>query len=370
MASQAISDVVGDLLRRGLLVEEKAPAAGRGRPRTLLRIDPDAHRVVGAFLFPDHRLGVDIANLRGDRLFSRTFTLEGGAGLQPLAHQIGTRIGEVLAESSYTQPSIYSVGLGVPGAVDSQRGVLHWLPGYPASPSPFADWVAERAGLPVLLDSAADVLTRAEHWFGEDRQVDDFALIFVGFGIGLGRYVDGLLRTGDLGISPEIGHVKVTVGAGPLCHCGARGCLATYASVSGVLGRITEHRGEARLELAQMRQALETFAAEARAGDPIASDAFAFAGTALGVTVANYVNLWDPAHLLVLIQDHVFAELMTKPFQAALVANTLPVLRGRAQVQVRSSVEVNFAKGASALVLEQLYRGSASDRVIGQVSAA
>lgn len=358
LPSQAISDVVADLLRRNLLHEEKAAALGRGRPRIRLRINGDAARVIGAFLFPNRRLGVDIANLRGERLFARSFELPASGSVSALAALIAERVDSTVAESPFPRGTIDSLGLGVPAVVDSPGGVLHWMPGYPPGPAPLAAMLSDRLQLPVFLDSAADVLTRAEHWYGEDRQVDDFALIFVGLGIGLGQYVDGCLRTGDHGTSPAFAHLKMTAGSGPACLCGARGCLTTYASVSGVVGRICERRGRAAPALEQLEATLHAFAREARAGEADAGEAFEFAGTALGVAAANYINLWDPARLVVLVQDHTFAEMISAPFRAALGANTLPALRGRAPVQFRASEEVAFSKGAAAVVLERLYRGS------------
>ena len=360
LTNQAISDIVADLIDRSLLLEDKAPAQGRGRPRTLLRINPDAARVIGAFLFPDHALGVEVADLRGDTLFATRHQLPITQTADELASPIAAAMGRTLVDAAIPKTMIHSVGLGVPGLVDSLAGVLHWTPRYPWGPVPLAQLISDQLDLPVFLDSAADVVTRAEHWHGAERQVDDFALIFLGFGLGLGRYVDGVLRTGDHGMSPALAHLKVTPGQGPACICGAQGCLTTYASVSGIVAQIAAVRGQAWPPLERMREALHVYAAEARAGAVDARRVFDFAALALGVTAANYINVNDPARLLLLVQDSVFMAIIAEPFRAALEANTHPALRGRTPVDIRASEEVAFAKGTAALVLEQLYRGGSA----------
>jgi predicted NBD/HSP70 family sugar kinase len=360
---QTLSDVVADLLGRDLLVEDKAPVNGRGRPRVLIRLNAGAARVAGACLFPDGTFEVEIADLRGSRLFGRSFKLHYTGPVDGLTARIAAHVEETMAASPFAMTEIHSLGLAVPAIVDSVSGVLHWLPGYPPEPSPLAERLGEQLGLPVFIDSVADVLTRAEHWFGEDRQVDDFSLIFVGLGIGLGQYQDGTLRTGSHGICPAFAHVKVAPGQGPACMCGAQGCLVTFASMSGVIGRISERRGVSPPRLEQMQEVFDAFARDAQAGDAEARDVFEFAGIALGTATANYINLMDPARLIVVLLDATFSALIAQPFEAALGANTLSVLRGRVPIEFRASDVVAFSKGTAALVLEKLYRnGGVSGR--------
>ena len=358
LPSQAISELVAELLCRDLLREEKMPPAGRGRPRIQLRLNPRAAYVVGAFLSPDRSLGIDIANLRGDQLFERSFRLRHLKSLEAVAERIASNLEETISAGPLAKSAIHSVGLGLPAVVDGLRGVVHWMPGYLPRPVPFAALIEERLGLPVFLDSAADILARAEHWFGDDHQVDDFTLILVGLGIGLGQYEDGLLRIGQHGMSPAFAHVKVPPGHGPLCVCGAQGCLMTYASMSGVVGRLSHLRGLPTPHLEQMLEVFHAFAREACAGDVRSLEIFDFAGHALGLAVANYINIWDPLRLVVIIEDAVFADMIAASFRASVTANTLPALRDRASVQIRASEKLAFSKGAAALVLERLYRGS------------
>lgn len=109
-----------------------------------------------------------------------------------------------------------------------------------------------------------------------------------------------------------------------------------------------------------MQDALQAFAQDARAGDRVAQEVFDFAGASLGVAAANHINVFDPARLLLLVQDATFSQMIEGPFRAALAESTHTALRGRVPVHIRASEEMAFAKGAAALVLERMYRGANS----------
>ncbi len=357
LSSQAISDLVTELLRRDLLIQTRAPGIGRGRPRVQLQLNPRAAYVIGAFLLPRGELLVQIADLRGDRLLARNFEIGRPATLHELALKIADALDQAITAGPLTKSALHSIGLGLPAVVDATQGVVHWFPGYSEGPAPIADIIAQRLGLAVHLDSSGDLLTRAEHWFGAERQVDDFTLMFIGPGIALGQYIDGLLRVGGHGLTSSFAHMKVTPGEGPICACGARGCLLTFSSMYGVVGRIAERRGAEPPPFAHLVTALAAYADDARAGEPRALEGFAFAGKALGVATANYINVWDPTRIDIAVADGNLAALIEASFHQALHENTLPTLRGRAPVAFRVVEEINFAKGAAALALEQLYRG-------------
>ena len=356
----AISELVGELVKAGLLVEERAPAAGRGRPRIQLRINPDGALVVGATLTGG--LSVEIANLRGDRLYGRSFSMQLGLELHDLAELVAAQVEETILASPFPKASIHSVGLGVAGMVSSQSGALLWLPGYGPGPQPFGDVIEARLGLPTKLDSIGNMLTRAEHWFGETREVDDFTMVYVSYGMAAGQYVDGFLRTGDHGINPEIAHVKITPGDGPICHCGGRGCLEAYAGMGGIVAQIARRRRIAPPSpLLPAMRAFRQFANEARAGEPVAREVFDFAGRALGVTMANYISMWDPSRILIFADAPAWTELVEPSFREALAQSLPPVLHGRTPVQFKAG-EVTYTRGAAALALEQLYLRSPDAR--------
>jgi predicted NBD/HSP70 family sugar kinase len=355
LGNATISEIVGDLVRRKILLEMKRAAVGRGRPRVQLVLNPDAYHVLSAFLLPEGALNIEISNARGDSLFSRTSAISRAPTVEALAEDIAVRLEEAIALSPFDKAIITRVGVALPAIVDSVGGIVHLLETYPAHPTPFAAIIQERVRLPVTIDNNVNVMARAEHWFGDDRQVDDFSLFVIGMTLGFSQYVDGVLRTGAHGMNAEFAHVKVAF-EGPPCVCGARGCLGALASGYGIILRICERRGRPAPDFSDLPSALQDFAAEAQGGEPIAAEAFEFAGRLLGAAVASHINMTDPARVRVLALDAALAELIVEPFYAAVRENTLPVFRGRTPVQFTAAPEVGFSHGAAAIVLERLYR--------------
>lgn len=356
LAGGTISELTADLLRSEILVEEKAPVTGSGRPRMQLHLNPDKYFVLGASLVALGGLEIDIVNLRGDRLYSRTLNLSHADSLDELALQLVGLIDDAIATSPFSKDSIHSVGVGLPATVDSARGMLHWLQTYTSGPFPLAEIMGQRLGLPVTIDNSPNIVARAEHWFGDDRQMDDFCLVMVGLGIGLAQYVDGMLWSGSGGLNPEFSHMKMAYDGGRQCVCGASGCLLTYSSIYGIVCQISEKRGIDAPDLLHMAYVFEEFAREARLGEPVATEVFKCAGHILGTAMANHVNFWNPKRVIVLCASEATAGLMATPFHAALQHNTLPVFLGQASVEFRVASEERYSKGAAALVLEQLYR--------------
>jgi predicted NBD/HSP70 family sugar kinase len=365
LSGATITDIVAELAGRNLLLEEKAPRGGMGRRRVQLRLNPDAAYVVGAFMLPSG-LTVEISNLRGDRLFGRSYSIDRPPTIEAGAERIADLLDETIAASPFEKSMIHSVGLSLPATIDSAGGLLHWLQTYPPRPVPVAAIIEKRIKLPVTVDNSANVVARAEHWFGEDRQLDDFSLFIIGLGMEFARYVDGFLWAGAHGLNPELAHMKAGFDGGPRCTCGARGCLTTYVTVSGIVARICELRGLALLEsgpktvqeFSHVNALFHEFAADARTGEHVAREAFELAGRVLGIAVANYINAWDPARVLVLVEEPLMAHLLTAPFYAALQENTLAALRGRAPVLCRVAADQRHSQGAAALVLERIYRVS------------
>jgi predicted NBD/HSP70 family sugar kinase len=376
-----IGNIVSDLLQRQLLLEAKSPGTGRGRPRLQIMLNPEAAYVVGAYVSanppmrrkegtPGVVLGVEICNMRGDKLFGKQRPLKPCANLGEFADELSSAIESALKDSGYGKSRINRVGVALPATVAAVSGVVHWFTFVCQQPTPFASLVEQRLGLPVTIENSIDVMARSEHWFGQDRHVDDFSLFAVGPMIGFSRYVGGLLCAGDHGVNSELSHVKVGALDGPQCPCGARSCLGVTATIYGAVLRICEARDLPRPEVDEVLALFATFAREAQAGDATAVEAFNHCGRILGVAVANHVNMMDPARVLVLVTDPVFADLIVASFYASLKENTFTPLRGMSAVQFKVADEIRWSHGAAALVLEQLYRAPSLARAAAEALSA
>lgn len=123
------------------------------------------------------------------------------------------------------------VGIGVPGLADLANGIVRFLPNLPGKwPNvPVRDWLAPQVGCPVYLLNDVRTATLGELVFGHGRTATTMAFFAVGTGIGGGAVINKRLHLGSMGAAGEFGHL-VVLPNGPLCGCGAHGCMEALAS--------------------------------------------------------------------------------------------------------------------------------------------
>lgn len=150
---------------------------------------------------------------------------------------------ELLAELTTSQrAAVKAVGLALPGIVDSERGVSVYAANLDLRDEPLADPVSRRLGLPVRLGHDVTVAAEAERRSGAARDVVDPVVVVIGTGIAAVSYVHGRRVLGVSGQAGELGHLVVRAN-GPVCGCGARGCLEAVASASAVVRAYRERSG-------------------------------------------------------------------------------------------------------------------------------
>ncbi|HEX8059092.1 MAG TPA: ROK family transcriptional regulator [Novosphingobium sp.] len=351
-----ITAIVRDLVERGLVIEERVASANRGRPRVNLRINPEGAFVAGATMNDDANLITEIVDLRGQPI-GPAHIAQYAPTPDPavLAEQFAELITQAIAASPVPRDSIAQIGIGVPAIVESRTGIIKFFETFEGLPFPFAQAIERELGIPTRVDNNVNLLARAEHWFGESTGVDDFTLVQVDLGLGGARYQQGQLLIGSHGVEAEMGHTKVVPEGGRRCHCGAQGCLQTYSSMSGIAFHAAELAGEEAPSLPSLRGNFAELAERAMAGEAGIVALFDQAARYLGRAMANHINMQDPARITVLTKSPALISLFTDPFFAALHSDTLPVLRDPERVTFKLMTDTNYARGAAAMVLEQIY---------------
>lgn len=350
-----ITAIIRDLVERGLVIEERLDSAARGRPKLNLRINPEGAFVVGATMADDGRLLAEIVDLRGQSVFAHSTATPPMRRLDELARAFCRTITEAIDASPIAHGAISQVGIGLPAIVVSHTGMVELFETFEGAPFAFAEAIERELRIPTRVDNNNNILARSEHWFG-DGGVDDFTLVVFDLGLGGTRYQAGQLLIGSHGIEAEFGHTKIVPEGGRPCHCGAQGCLQAYSSVSAIVYQACELRGEPRPGIDQLRSCFAEVVDAVHAGDPEMAELFARAGRLLGRSLANHVNMQDPERIVVLAKSRDLIDLVAKPFFAALHEDTLPVLRDGDRVTFKQMDDSAYARGAAAMVLEQLYQ--------------
>jgi glucokinase len=226
------------------------------------------------------------------------------AGL--LARMAGL-VNEVIVESGVPGEAVGGVGVGVPGLVDLERGVVLHLPNVPGNwpEVPFSQILGDYLGLPVSLLNDVRCITLAEWLFGAGRGVDTLACYAIGTGIGGGVVVGGRLHLGISGSAGELGHVVVEPD-GPPCKCGGRGCLELYAAGPSIraegLSAVTRGLAPHLRELAggDLNQVtVELMVAAAREGDADVRAIFNRAGRYLGIAIGHTLAVISPQRVII-----------------------------------------------------------------------
>jgi len=192
--------------------------------------------------------------------------------------------------------TLLGVGIGVPGIIDMQTGMVRESPNLPGwSDYPVRDEIERRLGAPVILENDANVAAFGEKWLGAGRHVGDMAMLTLGTGVGGGLVLNGKIWHGMTGMAGEFGHMTVEP-EGQLCGCGNHGCLEQYASATAIvrMARETIAKGDAPGLAKAAGSDLEFNAKEiynlAIQGDEQARRIFRAVGRALGIALAAMVN--------------------------------------------------------------------------------
>ena len=223
---------------------------------------------------------------------------------------------EVLAAVAATVRSLVAqadggvdaVGIGVPGAVDRDRATVFFAPNLGWTSLPVRAMLQAELGIPVSVENDGNAAAWGEFTYGAASDIDDdVTAVTVGTGIGGGIIVDGRLLRGSHGAAGEIGHLNVVQGGRP-CGCGRNGCWEQYASGNALVREAralaAERRPEAGILLSLGDGSPEGVQGShvteaARAGDPVATEAFRVVGTWLGRGLADLSAVLDPAAFIV-----------------------------------------------------------------------
>jgi predicted NBD/HSP70 family sugar kinase len=247
LSAQAVSNITRRLLDRELITEAGTLPAGRGKPRTLLRLHRTGHFAVGVHVDPTVTT-VALLDLVGDVVAS-VRTLPASATTPPeLVDAITDAAAGLIASTGVDAGRVLGLGIAAPGPFDPGTGVVLEPPLLPEwNRVRLRELVHEATGHPVVLHKDAAAGALAELWRGAATSLRDFVFLYLGTGIGAGLVTGGELLGGSTHNAGEIGHLIVDAD-GPACRCGQRGCvgvacspreLVTEAADAGLLPRPT-----------------------------------------------------------------------------------------------------------------------------------
>ena len=230
-----------------------------------------------------------------------------GLGLGTAVDTVLAMVGDLCAEAHARGLTVEGVGLGLPGLVDVDRGMLKgsacaYLADFHGVP--LAERISAKTGVQAIVDNDVNALALAEWMFGHARGSQSCVVLAVGSGVGAGIIFDGSLVRGRNGYAGEFGHVPIHFD-GPRCVCGGRGCLYVYVGGNALAGeaqdRVTREPSGLLSIAGGDTKAItaETIFKAATAGDPMSQAMVERACGALGAGLAVIVNGLNPEVVIV-----------------------------------------------------------------------
>jgi predicted NBD/HSP70 family sugar kinase len=352
----SVTTLTSELIEAGLLEEisvQRDVDSGRGRPAVALGVRAGAHYVAGIKLSDREHTAVVVdfaGNLVAHEAISRAPGAVETASLVDAAETLVTR---VCGHAGLSPAQLTAVGLGVPGFVDTQRGIVHWSSVLSVRHAPLAEAVSRRLQLPVHIDNDANLVTLAELWFGAGRGLSDFAVVTIEHGLGMGFVLNHRIYRGAQGLGMELGHTKVQLD-GALCRCGQRGCLEAYVADYALVREATTALNWTNRETQSVTALLESLYDHAKAGNTAARSIFHRAGRYLALGLANVVNLFDPELIILSGERMRYDYLYANETLAEIKALALNTGRPAPRIEIHAWGDLLWAHGAAALALAQV----------------
>jgi glucokinase len=209
-------------------------------------------------------------------------------------------IAETMATAGVARSAFLGVGIGSPGPLDREKGLVIFTPNLGWRNFPLRDRVADGLRLAATLDNDANCATLGEWWIGAAKGAKHVVGLTIGTGIGGGLILNGKLYHGVSDVAGELGHITID-STGRKCGCGNYGCLEAYASGPAIAQRAREalQGGEISImpslvdgDLSRLTAA--TVFDASKQGDELAGHVVRDTAKFLGIGVANFLNIFNP----------------------------------------------------------------------------
>jgi glucokinase len=242
-----------------------------------------------------HILGIDLGgtNLK-IALLNRHFKIQDKQVLstrnfhkkEELIQAIVSAVEEMLNRNSLSKKEILGLGVGLPGPIDTEKGLVHFFPNIPGwKEVSLAKILQVKLKLPVFIDNDANLMALAEFTQGAGRGFHNVVCLTLGTGVGAGIIIEGKLYRGSNFAAGELGHIPLNE-EGPKCNCGGTACLETYIGNNRIIGQA---------KAAFNRDiTLEEVSLLAKKSNSQAKKIWYNVATHLGIALSGVINLLNP----------------------------------------------------------------------------
>ncbi len=350
-----VTTLVKELLADGAVYEGALADAPRGRRPKMLHVQT-RDRLVAAIDIRFSRTYVSLSDFGGNQIALESF----GTVFEPdqLLDELATRVRRLLRAHT-AGGHCEGIGVVMPGMVDRRSGRVLNAPQLGWRDVQVESGLVERTGLPVHIENSGAACALAHMWLGPGERgggggsrIRDFVYVTVSDGVGTGVVVNGELVRGHGHTAGEFGHIPISRD-GPLCLCGAQGCLEAHTSNLATVARYLGHDlspAVARELLQQSSVTVDEVIHRAGGGDERARAALVETGRYLGLGLAVMVNTLNPAQIFVGGEITAAWDLIEAPIRAEIEGRALTRQAAATPVVPEPGGGLPRLRGAIALV--------------------
>lgn len=336
LSAGSLTRLTTPLIDAGLIVEGDERSHGRaGRPSRPLDVVSTSRHFLGFKVTGSRVLGV-VTDLRASIVGTSATELSGTSvdEVVEVISQLSTALGSVV-------PSVSAIGIGIGGLVGG-AGLVRSAPFLDWTDVPLESLVEQSTSLPTVVANDLVAFTEYENWFGAGRDLERFAVLTLGAGIGYGLVVhDEIVVDDDYGIG-LVGHWPMDP-FGPMCPSGHRGCARSVLTSSAIADTVSAAIGRPTT----FDEALDL----AASGEPAARRVVDEAGRGLGRLVAAIANLTMPEVVVLGGEGVRLAEIAAASIDAGIREHR----DSRARIprlELTSGDDTEWCRGAAVLAIQ------------------
>lgn len=237
------------------------------------------------------RMKIGLVDMQGRVCLRREADTLSKLGKSAIIDSLVKNVEGIIKESGLSKKNIAGIGIGVPGPVNSKKGVVHYFPNIKGwNNVPLKSILEQRLCIKVNLDNDVNAMTLGEYNFGAGKGTKNLVCLTLGTGVGGGLIINGEIYRGSTMLAGEIGHIPINE-KGPNCNCRGIACLERYIGNRYILERGQQIFGK--------DITLERLSGLAEKGNKTARAIWADVGRKLAIALTGVINLLNPDMIVI-----------------------------------------------------------------------
>jgi len=242
-----------------------------------------------------------ISDLTGEIIEKTTLATGSALGEEVVLSRIFDSISMVLEASEINEEDVRAIGIGAPGPLDSEKGIIITTPNLPFKNYNLVKPIEERFGIKTYLDNDANAAAIGEYTFGAGKGTKDLIYVTVSTGVGGGAILNGRPYRGNTSNALEVGHMTIEPFSKHQCNCGKYGDVESLSSGTAIAKRAKEAVEEGRETSLKDIENITSYEVHQAylEGDKVAIEILDTALEYMGIAIANLIVNFDPEMIVI-----------------------------------------------------------------------